>query len=250
MRQNKMIVGTMAFMPVIFAIILPLVYIAMAWGPDWLPELPGLFKIIPPEQIEGMSPNAVFVYFTLNTMMLPMFLMMPGFIPTLIAAYSIVGEKKLNSLEPLLATPVSELDIFFGKVISALIPTVLITWLAFVIFCFMFNIATYGIFGSNLMPNPLWIVAMFVVAPLFAFMSVTASTIVSSRTRDIRSAEHASVLFMVPIGALFIGPFIGMFFLDMPVILAMALIILVADVLLLYAGTRFFRRENILISWK
>ena len=28
MRQNKMIVGTMAFMPVIFAIILPLVYIA------------------------------------------------------------------------------------------------------------------------------------------------------------------------------------------------------------------------------
>jgi hypothetical protein len=55
---------------------------------------------------------------------------------------------------------------------------------------------------------------------------------------------------MVPIGALFIGPFIGMFFLDMSVILAMALIILMADIVLLYAGTKLFQRENILIKWK
>jgi ABC-2 type transport system permease protein len=250
MRQNKLIVGTMAIMPIIFAIMLPFIFVSMAWGPDWMPEIPALFKIMPIELIEGMSPNAIFILFMLNTMMLPMFLMMPGFIPTLVAAYAIVGEKKLNTLEPLLASPVSTLDIFFGKVLSSLIPTIAITWIAFAIFCVFFNLVTYDILGSYLMPDQLWLLAMFLLAPLFALMSVTASTIVSSKTRDIRSAEHASVVFMIPISALLIGPFIGLFFLETSIILMLAFTILVVDVLLIIAGVKLFNRENILIKWK
>jgi len=250
MRRNKMILATMAIVPFVFAVTLPALYISMAWGPDWLPELPTFFNVIPSELIGGMSPNAVFVFFTLNTMMLPMFLMIPGFIPTLIAAYSIVGEKKLKTLEPLLATPISALDLFFGKVMSAVIPTVAITWMAFAVFCMLFNFSTYDLFNSHLLPNLLWLLAMFVVAPLFALMSVIMSTIVSSKTRDIRSAEQASVMFMIPIGFLFIGPFIGLFFLETNIILLLALLILVVDVLLLFAGVRLFNRENILINWK
>jgi ABC-2 type transport system permease protein len=176
--------------------------------------------------------------------------MLPGVIPTLIAAYSIIGEKKTKSLEPLLATPISTLELFFGKVMAAVIPTVGVTWGAFVIFCIIVDVGTYDLFGYLLMPNLTWLLAIFVVAPLFAVLSVIASTIVSSRMKDIRSAEQVSAFFIIPIMILFIGPFTGLFIIDVMVILLLALLFVAIDVLLLFIGVGLFDRENILIKWK
>src|SRR5689334_5696626 len=47
------------------------------------------------------------------------FVIIPGIIPTPIASYSIVGEKVEKSLEPLLATPVTDGEILLGKSIAA-----------------------------------------------------------------------------------------------------------------------------------
>ena len=42
-------------------------------------------------------------------------------IPTAIASYSLVGEKIQKSLEPMLATPMTDGDILLGKIISGLL---------------------------------------------------------------------------------------------------------------------------------
>ncbi len=46
-----------------------------------------------------------------------------AYVPLGIASYSIVGEKVEKSLEPLLATPLTDGEILLGKAISAIIPT-------------------------------------------------------------------------------------------------------------------------------
>jgi ABC-2 type transport system permease protein len=48
-----------------------------------------------------------------------------AYVPLGIASYSIVGEKVEKSLEPLLATPLTDGEILLGKAISAVIPTLI-----------------------------------------------------------------------------------------------------------------------------
>jgi ABC-2 type transport system permease protein len=250
MRKNKMILGTLIAMPVVFAIVLPVFYVYMpaAFGgmtDSDVMEFRGMFPWLP----DDLPPDGVFIYFMLQSMM-AFFLILPGVIPTLIAAYSIIGEKKTKSLEPLLATPITTLELFFGKIMAAVIPTVGATWGAFAIFCIIVDVGTYDLFGYMVMPDITWLLAIFIVAPLFAIMSVIASTIVSSRMRDIRSAEQVSAFFIIPVMILFIGPITGMFIIDALMILLLALLFVAIDILLLFIGVGLFDRENILIKWK
>jgi len=232
MRRNKMILGTLAAMPIVFAVADVSMFRQMF---PWLPA--------------SLAPNAVFIYYMLQTM-IAFFLMLPGVIPTLIAAYSIIGEKKTKSLEPLLATPISTLELFFGKVMSAVVPTVAVTWFAFALFCAIVDFVTFPQFGYLVVPDLNWLLVIFVLSPLFALMSVIASTIVSSRVTDIRAAEQISALFIIPVMVLFVGPVVGLFIIGPTLILLLILLFIAIDVLLLFVGVGLFDRENILIKWK
>jgi ABC-2 type transport system permease protein len=57
--------------------------------------------------------------------------MIPMMMPVYIAAYTIIGEKQSNTLEPLLATPVSTWDLLVAKTIAATLPAVIVTWISF-----------------------------------------------------------------------------------------------------------------------
>jgi hypothetical protein len=58
----------------------------------------------------------------LNTSLL-YFLILPVVIPVTLGVYSVVGEKEQGTLEPLLATPISDLELFLGKSVVAVIPS-------------------------------------------------------------------------------------------------------------------------------
>src|SRR5690349_21858891 len=47
-----------------------------------------------------------------------MFLLMPMILPSIIASYSIVGEKSNRTLEPLLATPIKTWELLTGKILA------------------------------------------------------------------------------------------------------------------------------------
>ena len=58
------------------------------------------------------------------------FLLLSMIVPSTIAAYSIIGEKTSHTLEPLLATPVRRWQLLAGKMLAALLPAVLDTWVS------------------------------------------------------------------------------------------------------------------------
>jgi ABC-2 type transport system permease protein len=54
------------------------------------------------------------------------YILLPMIVPSIIAAYSIIGEKNNHTLEPVLATPVRRWQLLTGKMLSA----VIVTWIS------------------------------------------------------------------------------------------------------------------------
>ena len=171
-------------------------------------------------------------------------------LPTAIAAYSLVGEKVERSLEPLLATPVSELEILLGKAIAALVPTVLALWLGAAVFMLNANQQTRSLWGRTYLPDAQFWIIVAVVVPLAALFSVLASVLVSVRVTDVRTAQQLAGLMVLPFGAIYVLSEVGVFDLTPPVLLWISAGLLVLDVLLFVGARAVFDREEILTRWR
>jgi ABC-2 type transport system permease protein len=176
------------------------------------------------------------------------FLLLPAIVPLAIAAYSIVGEKDQGSLEPLLATPVSDLELFLGKALASVLPALLMTWVSFGLFLGI-AIPLVGGVPPHVLTAP-WITAIFGLSPLLALFSVGVTLLVSSRATDARAAYQVSSFAILPA----IVPLIIYSSRKTLVSVAMvgleALVLLVAAIVVLYFAIRVFRREQILTRWK
>ena len=95
-----------------------------------------------------------------------------------------------------------------------------------------------------------WLIAVFVVGPMMAFMAVSVSVMVSSRVNDPRVAEQLSMVVILPVMLFFFGQIAGLFFISSPLVLVAALVLLVLNVLMAYLSVRLFQRETILTRWK
>jgi ABC-2 type transport system permease protein len=173
-----------------------------------------------------------------------------AYVPLGIASYSIVGEKVEKSLEPLLATPLTDAEILLGKAISAIIPTLVAMYAAATIFMVSVDAVTFNTLGYYYFPN--WNIAtlLLVLMPVAIVLSVLFGVIVSSKVNDVRSANS--------FGAFILFPLIGIYFLsetsiitlDVNTLLIISGILLAVDVALFYVSTKTFRREEILTKWK
>jgi len=198
---------------------------------------------------DGKGTQQGLIVFFINTV-LPFFMMLPAVLPTIIASYSIIGEKKNRTLEPLLAAPVAVEDIMAGKAISAIVPALLATWVSAALYSIMVYIMTYGIVGRILVPDLVWAVSLLVLAPMLSFFGVMITLVISSRVNDPRTAQQVSILFVLPLMALFIGQMSGFLLLNLETMLGICVLAFVADVAALKIGSDLFDREEILTRWK
>jgi ABC-2 type transport system permease protein len=209
-------------------------------------SLPAQFNAFCPDNLNG---GECFQVYMVSQFMI-MFMILPLAIPATIAAYSIVGEKSTHSLEPLLATPISTVELLIGKSLAAVLPAVLATYAAF---------AVFALAAFIIVPNPTlitalldarWLIAIIVVGPLMALLAVSVSVMVSSRVNDPRVAEQVSMVVLIPVLALFFGQISGLFIINKQLILAVAVALIFVDAFLVYLSVRLFQRETILTRWK
>ena len=250
--KNRMVIFTVIFLPLLMtAIPLGIIYstrgTASAAGNAVSNQLPS-------EMTQSLCPNGLsgsecFQVFMVSEFMM-LFMLVPVAIPVTIAAYSIVGEKTTRSLEPLLATPITTLELLVGKCLAAVIPAILATYAAFGIFA----LGTWVIVANKMLLAALldtrWLLAIFVVGPLLALLAVIFSLMISSRVNDPRVAEQISMIIILPVLAGFFGQVAGLFVLNKAIISVVALVMLGLDILMVYLATRVFQREQILTRWK
>jgi len=227
-RKKNVIYSTILF-PLIIALGIPLVinYTGARSGG------------IPPVILPGLL-NAFAFFFIIGAATLP----------TAIASYSLVGEKLQKSMEPLLATPVTDDEILLGKVISGFLPPIIAIYAGALLFMANIDRETFPVLGYLFFPNLNMGIILLMVAPLASLLSVELSIIMSSRLNDVRAVQQLGGLMVLPFAGLYVAAEIGLFSIDAGTLLTVSGALLIIDVFLFILSKATFRREEILTRWK
>lgn len=185
----------------------------------------------------------------LGTAFSNVYLLLPMIVPSIVAAFSIIGEKNNRTLEPVLATPVRRWQLLTGKILSALLPAVIVTWISGGLF-----IAELAIFtDANVVSHVVtagWLILFIACTPLLGLIAVAIMTAISSRVNDTRTAQQLSIWGFVPVAGLILGELSGQFELTVLVAVIATGILIPLAILLTWGAAQLFQRETILTRWK
>jgi ABC-2 type transport system permease protein len=200
-----------------------------------IPELAGLTG-------EAMIQTFLFHQFSL------LLLLVPIVSATALATHAVIGEKQARALEPLLATPISTLELLAAKTLTPFVFALGLTWAAVALYLLgAFAFGEPGVW--NAVAGPRLLIMFGLLGPLVELASLLVSVIVSSRAADPRSAQQLTALLILPITAVFVAQLMGVLVLGSSAMVLASLGCAGLDVLLLWIGIRVFRRETILIRW-
>ena len=247
--KNRFVLFTVAFMPIMITAI-PLVILYFMGSSD---DFGALSSADLPPQFESLcgdlSGGDCMLYYIVTQFIL-LFMMVPIMVPMTVASYSIVGEKTTRTLEPLLVTPVSTVEILIGKGLAGIIPAVAATWGGYLLYATGVYLMVPNLLVVSKLFDPVWLTAIFIVGPLLSVLGVSIAVMISSRVNDPRVAEQISGIFVLPVIFLFVGQTSGLILVNEQFILWMALGLVILDVILFYFATQVFQRETILSRWK
>ncbi|WP_416298455.1 ABC transporter permease [Paenibacillus illinoisensis] len=186
-----------------------------------------------PELASMATDNHRIVYYLALYMFAPLFLIIPVMASSILTANSFAGEKERKTLEGLLFTPVSMQTLFKGKVLAAFIPSILLSWITFLIYGIIANILMYPMFGALMFPNWNWIILVLWVVPSCSLMVILLNVLVSAKVRGFQEAYQLGGLIVLPLLALIAGQASGMLLIS-PVLLLLigAALLLISLVLL------------------
>lgn len=248
LRQDRLILlGT--FGPAFILTFLPLVgMFAVTRAPDGPPQDNNTLAAANPILL-GMSQRE-FGQALLGQQLSVLFFLLPLIIPSVIAAYSIVGEKAGRTLEPLLATPLSTWQLLLGKSLAALLPSVAVTW-------FLGGVFVVGVRALALTPQVVeaivstgWVLVFLLCTPLLALVTIALMVAVSSRVNDPRTAQQISGVLVLPVVTFTVGQVTGRLVLSPFLAVATTIVLALLAALTLAVATRLFRREVILTRWR
>jgi len=189
------------------------------------------------------------IQFFLFEQFLMLFLLTPITGAMALAAHSVVGEKQARTLEPLLATPISTVELLVAKVLGALLPTLAISLAGLVIyFAGIAALAAPGVVEA--MATGRTALLILVIGPAAALVSLQAAIVISSRVNDARTAQQFGVLIIIPLTAVLVAQFLGAVWLSAAMLVLIGLALVVVWVLLTVLSAALFERETILTRWR
>jgi ABC-2 type transport system permease protein len=189
-----------------------------------------------------------FVYFFLTFMMIPFFLMVAIINSMVTSSNSFVGEKERNTLETLLFAPLSIKDLFLGKVLASLIPTLGISFAAFIICFIVVNVITYPYFKVLLFFNSTWMILMFWVIPILVLFNIILNVLISAKVKTFQEAQQFGGLLVLPIVGIIISQASGMFFLSPLTLFLIGAALLIGNLFLIKLVTKFNNRNALFQS--
>ena len=209
MRKDlKEVLGTgqivlpMIIVPLVFVIFLPTMLILSSGSLVKDPDTAQMLDNIPSfltEQLSGFSEQQMIVYFMLVFIFSSFFLIIPIMVSTLIAANSFAGEKERKTLEGLLYTPVTDMELVVGKILTAWIPSLGVSWLCFIIYAIVINVLGYRLFEGIFFPTANWFALMIVLVPAIAFASIALVVMISSKVRGFQEANQIAGALVLPL---------------------------------------------------
>ena len=170
-RRNRFVIGTMAATPV-------------------------LFIILPTIQLIAANATGKALSLRIGLSLLYM-LVIPVTMPSVMSAYSVVGEREQGTLEPVLITPIRREEFLIAKALAAFIPTLVIAYAVFGIFLAVAALFAHPMIVSAIYAGP-HVLVQLLFTPLLAGWAIWVGIAVSTRSSDVRVAQQLSVLGSFP----------------------------------------------------
>ncbi len=176
--------------------------------------------------------------------LIPFLLMIVSFFPIsvslVIALESFVGEKERRSIEPLLSSPLTDLQLYLGKLLAVLLPPILASLLGISVYL----LGVYRQIGW--IPDPTLLVQVIALAVVQALLMVSGAVVISTQTTSARAANLLASFIIVPMALLLVGESMIMFWARYNVLWwAIFGQVLIAG-LLVRMGITHFNREELL----
>ncbi|MEW6716176.1 MAG: stage II sporulation protein M [Chloroflexota bacterium] len=176
--------------------------------------------------------------------LIPFLLMVVGFFPIsvtlVIALESFVGEKERLSIEPLLASPLEDWQLYLGKLIAATTPPLIASYMGIGVYL----VGVYRQVGWV----PEWMLLMQIIALTTsqALMMVSGAVVVSSQTTSVRAANLLASFIIIPVAFLIQWESMVMFWGQYDILWWTIFGILIVTGLLVRMGVAHFNREELL----
>lgn len=184
-------------------------------------------------------------------LLVPFVMLLVGFIPAsfslITALETFVGERERNSLEALLAMPISDGALYLGKLASSLLPPLISAYTAMGVFCLALWAGYPQLFARGL--NAEFILVIVLLITTKAIVMVASAVIISSHTTSVRAANLLASFVLLPtasvvqLEAILI---IGRTARALSVLWIIVLLLAVIAIALIRTGMGAFNREEIL----
>jgi ABC-type transport system involved in multi-copper enzyme maturation permease subunit len=214
-------------------IIIPLVLLALVF--------PGLVDFAAGQLVDFMRGYGANIF---ADRLIPFMLMVVGFFPVsislAIALESFVGEKERGSIEPLLTSPLTDVQIYVGKLAAALVPPLMASILAVIVY----------LVGINLQlgwrPPGILLVQILLLTLVQGIVMVSGAVIISSQTTSVKAANLLAAFVIIPMAFLIQGEAVVMFWARYYVLWWVIAGQAVIAALLIRSGISYFNREELL----
>jgi uncharacterized membrane protein SpoIIM required for sporulation/ABC-type transport system involved in multi-copper enzyme maturation permease subunit len=202
---------------------------------------PALMNIVAEQVLDFMAQYGTPI---IGDRLVPFFLMVVGFFPItvtlVIALESFVGEKERRSLEPLLSSPLTDFQLYVGKLLAVIIPPLMASLLAITVYL----IGVYRQLGWK--PEWVLLTQVILLAVVQALLMVSGAVIISSQTTSTRAANLLASFIIVPMAILLIVESFLMFWADYSILWWFILGQGIIAGLLIRTGIAHFNREELL----
>lgn len=238
--RNKQVVLPALFVPALFLVLIPVMAVAIASGPA---------NENPFQDVQGLPAGdlkSLVVEFVLLRVFAPLYLLIPLLVVHVIAADSIAGERERRTLEALVYTPTTDLELFLGKAVAAWVPAVALAWGSFLVYAVTANLAALRIVGHLVFPTLAWVILAVWVAPAVALFTLGIMVMVSLRASTFQAAYQIGGLIVIPVLGIVGGQVVGAGLFSPVAVLLLGAAFWAVDVGLLALGRRAFRRGEIL----
>lgn len=246
--QSKSITIPLVTVPLLVAVVLPLVLGLVVRSASLVGQInvQQMLAILPPslaQQMADLTPEQAVLYYMLVYFFAPLYLILPIMVSNVIAADSFAGERERKTLEALLYTPTSDEELLTAKVLAAWLPGLIVGLLSVLLYACVSNTVAWPIMQRIFLPNAMWLLLVFWVAPAAAGLGLGTSVLVSARTNSMQSAYQIGSLIVIPVMGLIIGQLSGALYMSLLVVFSMGLGLWLIDAGLLWYGQRTFRRS-------
>ena len=247
--RNKEMLISMIILPLMFTTVFPLIMIFSALiEPDEFIDAYGDYKEI--MNIPGhYNKHLVAASIALRIFVLPYFLFTPSMISAIMSADSFAGEKQRKTMESLALLPISKNELILGKVLVAFIPTVLLSFIFFVLLGIEVNlIMLEHLNGSILIFTDItWLLTIFLLVPAITLFNIVIMVIISSRAKSFKGAQSISGLLIMPVIIIMFMQTFNPAFLSSLMIIILSFIMICICVVLIKLGKRVIDIEKLII---